>query len=216
MWNLAVKTGANSKEMENDETLKTYNRSAKQLAKYFQGIGPRVKYIEQALELAGKNDGSAHVLELGCGDGRDAVEIIKRSRTYTGIDYSTGLIGIAKKVLPAADFRVADMQNFDYPYRTYDVVFAFASILHIDKASLRDLLEVVGRSLKVGGIFYISTKHAIRYKKEWKEDEHGKRLFYFYSPKLITNLSKDYFEVAFENVEKIKGKPWTEIALRKK
>lgn len=202
--------------MENNETLDTYNRSAKELAKYFKGIGPRVKYVERALELAGKTDGSADALELGCGDGRDAVEIIKHCRTYTGIDYSTGLISLAKELLPSADFRVVDMQDFDFPYRKYDVVYAFASILHIDKASLRNLLKSVARSLKVGGIFYISTKYADRYKKEWKEDEHGRRLFYFYSPKAIANLSKKDFDVVFEEAEIIKGKPWTEMALRKK
>ncbi len=202
--------------MENNETFDTHNRSAKQLAKYFKGIGPRIRHIEFALEQAGKNDGSASVLEIGCGDGRDAVEIIKRCRLYTGIDYSVGLIGLAKELLPAADFRVVDMQNFDYPYKTYDVVFAFASILHIDKASLRDLMNVVARSLKIGGIFYISTKQADRYKKEWKEDKHGHRLFYFYSPKLLARLAANNFEVASVELEVKNGKPWIEMALRRK
>ncbi len=201
--------------MENNETLDTYNRSAKELSKYFHGIGPRVKDIDFALEQAGKNDGSADVLELGCGDGRDAVEIIKRTRSYVGIDNSAGLIGLAKELLPAADFRVIDMQNFDYPYKKYDVVFAFASVLHIDKTSLRDLMTVVARSLKVGGIFYISTKYAGRYKKEWREDKHGRRLFYYYSPRLIARLAEEKFEVVKQEVETIQGKPWTEIALRK-
>lgn len=202
--------------MENNETLNTYNRSAKQLAKYFKDIGPRVKNIEQALELAGKNDGTANALELGCGDGRDAVEIIKRCRTYTGIDYSAGLIGIAKEVLPAADFRVVDMQNFDYPYRAYDVVFAFASILHIDKVALREVMKKVARSLKTGGIFYISTKYSPRYKKAWKEDEHGKRLFYFYNLKMLERLGGEYFETVSDVVVTHGKTEWAEVVLRKK
>jgi len=202
--------------MENNETLDTYNRSSKELAEYFKGIGPRTKYIKQALELADKLDGSADALELGCGDGRDAVEIIKRCQTYTGIDYSTGLIGLAEKLLPYADFRVADMQNFDYPYRKYDVVFAFASILHIDRASLGDLLEVVARSIKVGGIFYITTEYAPRYKKKWKEDKHGRRLFYYYTPKMLEKLGEKYFFNVFSEIEDIEAKSWTIIALCKK
>ncbi|CAN5458444.1 hypothetical protein BH10PAT3_BH10PAT3_6900 [soil metagenome] len=203
--------------MENNETLDTYNRSAKELAKYFRGIEPHKKQIEIALELAGKNDGSARVLELGCGDGRDAVEIIKRTGSYIGIDYSPGLIGLAKELLPIADFRVVDMQNFNYPYTTFDVVFAFASVLHIDKTSLRDLMEAVARSLKVGGIFYITTKAAAHYKKEWREDKHGKRLFYYYTSTLISNLGKDFFEVVSLEIETShKNQPWIHIALRKK
>ncbi len=203
--------------MENNETLDTYNRSAKELAKYFRGIDPHKKQIELALEFAGKNDGSATVLELGCGDGRDAVEIIKLTRSYVGIDYSVGLISLAKELLPLADFRVVDMQNYDYPYRTYDVVFAFASILHVDKASLRDLMEAVSRSLKVGGIFYITTKAAVHYKKEWREDKHGRRLFYYYTARVISNLGKDYFEVVASEIDTShKNQPWIQIALRKK
>ncbi len=202
--------------MKNDETLRTYNRSAKELSEYFRGIGPRKKYIERALELAGKEDGSADALELGCGDGRDAVEIIKHCRSYTGIDYSSGLIKLAKELLPSADFRVVDMQNFDYPYRSYDVVFAFASVLHIDKESLKLLFNKVARSLKAGGIFYISTKYASHYKENWKEDVHGRRLFYFYNENLIKNLSKEYFDMVFDDRE-IQGKTeWIEVALEKK
>ncbi len=201
--------------MENNETLNTYNKSAKQLAKYFSGIGSRVKYIDRALELAGKSDGSASVLELGCGDGRDAIDIIKRCGKYTGIDYSVGLIGIAKKVLPAADFRVVDMQNYDYPAHAYDVIFSFASILHLDKESVRQLFVDASRSLKVGGIFYISTKYAEKYKKEWKEDEHGKRLFYFYTPKLLTSLTGDRYEVAESEINVIHNRKWVEMALRR-
>lgn len=202
--------------MKNDETLKTYNRSAKQLAEYFRGIGPRKKYIERVLELAGKNDGTADAFELGCGDGRDAVEIIKHCRSYTGIDYSSGLIKLAKELLPSADFRVVDMQNFDYPYRQYDVVFAFASVLHIDKESLKLLLKRVARSLKTGGILYISTKYASEYKEEWKEDAYGRRLFYCYNLQMVKSLSKEYFDVVFDDRE-IHGKAeWIEVALEKK
>jgi len=82
--------------MADKETLDTYNKSAQKLAKYFKGIGPRVKYIERALELAGKQDGSASVLEIGCGDGRDASAIVKCTSKYTGLDYSAELINMTK------------------------------------------------------------------------------------------------------------------------
>lgn len=201
--------------MENNETLDTYNRSAKELAEYFRGIGSRIKYIDLALELAGKNDGSGRALELGCGDGRDAVDIIKRTETYTGIDYSTGLIGIAKKVLPTADFRVVDIQNFDYPAHAYDVIFAFASILHLDKESVKQLFSDASRSLKIGGIFYISTKYSRGYRKEWKEDDHGKRLFFYYTPKMLAELAKPHYEVATSEINTIHNRQWVEMTLRR-
>jgi SAM-dependent methyltransferase len=202
--------------MENNETLDTYNRSARQLAKYYSRVGSRVKHIDLALELAGKNDGSGRALELGCGDGRDAIDIIKRTEAYTGIDYSTGLIGLAKELLPTADFRVVDMQNYDYPARSYDVIFAFDSILHLDKESVKQLFSDAARSLKIGGIFYISTKYARGYKKEWKTDKHGKRLFFYYPPKMLSDLAHEHYEVAVSDVVKINNRLWVQIALRRK
>lgn len=202
--------------MSDDETLDTYDRSALKLAQYFKGIGPRVKYIERTLDLAGKNDGSASVLEIGCGDGRDAMEIIKRVGSYTGIDYSEGLVNLAKALLPTADFRVVDMQSFEYPADSYDAVIAFAPVLHIDKSELTKLFSRVASALKVGGIFYISTKYKPKYSKEWKEDEYGRRLFYYYSPELIARLSSKHFEVVFSETEIIQNRPWTEIALSKR
>jgi len=201
--------------MENNETLDTYNRSAKELSKFYSSNKPRIKEIELALELAGKNDGSGRALEIGCGDGRDAVEIIKRTETYVGIDYSVGLIGLAKELLPTADFRVVDMQNYDYPAHAFDVIFAFDSILHLDKESVKQLFSDASRSLKIGGIFFIKTKYAKGYKKVWKEDKHGKRLFFFYTPKLLQELAKPHFEIAVSEVKLINKAQWVEIALRK-
>jgi len=202
--------------MENNETLDTYNRTARQLARYFMGTSPRIKHIEQAIELAGKNDGSGSALEIGCGYGRDAVEIIKRTKFYTGIDYSAGLIGLAKELLPNADFRVVDMQNYDYPAHAYDVIFAFASILHLDKESVKQLFIDAARSLTIGGIFYLTTKYAKGYKKEWYEDKHGKRLFYFYTPKMLADLAKEHYEVAVSEINTVDNIKWIEMALRRK
>ncbi len=198
-----------------DDTLKTYNFSAKELANYFHTIGSRVKYIEAALEMAGQNDGSANVLELGCGDGWDADDILQRVQSYVGLDYSKELIKLAKKRLPAADFRLVDVQNYDYPEQAYDVVFAFDLILHIDKESLKLLMQKVARSLKVGGVFYISSKHGDEYKKEWIEDKYGRRLFYYYNEATIKDCAAGSFEVAASDLQYRGNTKWLHISLRR-
>jgi SAM-dependent methyltransferase len=201
--------------MPEDETLKTYNFSAKELASYFHTIGSRVKYIEAALEMAYKMDGNADVLELGCGDGWDADDILQRVESYVGLDYSRELIKLARQRLPAADFRVVDVQNYDYPEQAYDVVFAFDLIIHIDKESLNLLMQKVARSLKVGGIFYISTKHGDQYKKEWVEDKYGRRLFYYYNEATIMECAGKNFELASSDLQFRGNTKWLHIALRK-
>lgn len=199
-----------------DATLETYNKSAKELSEYFRGIGSRVDDIDRGLQFAGKRDGDADVLELGCGDGRDAAEIAKKCKTYLGIDYSEGLIALARKMVPKAKFEVMSMTEFDYPKEGYDVVFAFASILHVSRDELAGLLSKIASSLRPEGIFYISSKEANDYKEEWKEDQYGKRLFYFYNQEVIEGLGGQDFEVVYSH-RGIHGKTqWFELALKKK
>lgn len=131
------------------ETIDTYNRSAKELSKYFNGIGSRIKDIKLAFGLAG-NPKNARVVEIGCGDGRDAKEIVKRAEWYEGFDISEELIKIARQAVPQAHFKVADAANYTFP-AYLDVVFAFASLLHLNKTEVRAILDRVHKALNPGG-----------------------------------------------------------------
>lgn len=149
-------------------TIETYDRSARALADYFKGIGPRVADIRRGLELACAAD-EARVVEIGCGDGRDAAEIIPRVRWYEGFDPSQGLLAIAKEKLPEASFMLADAFSYTYP-NNLDVVFSFASLLHSPKEEVSLVCKKVAASLRIGGIFYISLKESASYQIEEKED----------------------------------------------
>ncbi len=197
------------------QTIDTYNKSAQELAKYFRGIGSRTKDIDLAIKLADSPE-EPRILEIGCGDGRDAKEIVKRSKRYTGFDISEELIKLARQYVPEGEFEVADAVDYDYP-GGLDVVFAFASLLHLSKEEVRTVLEKVHESLKPGGIFFISPKLADEYTKKIKEDLFGTRQFYFYNPTIIRELAGDMYQVA-----KIDGgfitvgnTEWFEIALRR-
>lgn len=197
-------------------TVDTYNKSAQALAEYFKGIGPRVHDIEAAINLA-RNPKNPRILEIGCGDGRDAKEIKKRAGWYLGFDISKELIKIARKHVPEAKFVVADANTFQYP-DDINIIFAFASLLHLNKDELKQTLVRVHNVLKPGGIFYISLKFAPNYEEKIKKDQYGTRLFYFYNTNIITELAGQQYEVA----QKTDGfvvhgnTKWFEIALRKK
>ena len=81
------------------KNIQTYDSSAIALAEYFKGIGPRINDIELGLNLA-RASKKARVVEIGCGDGRDAIEIVKRSGWYEGFDPSEGLLDIARNTYP--------------------------------------------------------------------------------------------------------------------
>ncbi len=194
-------------------TIDTYNKSARGLSEYFRGIGSRADDIKLALQLAG-GPNNPHVLEIGCGDGRDAKEIIKLTANYTGFDISEELVKLARLYVPDASLEVADAVTYRYPSRL-DVVVAFASVLHLNPHEIKIVFEKVAKSLKQGGVFYISTKYSESYKEEIKEDKFGKRLFYFYNPSFLEGIAGGSFKTVYTSVKTIGSTEWLEIAFRK-
>ena len=197
-------------------TVNTYNQSAKALAEYFKSIGARTKDIEFAINLSNNPSGPS-ILEIGCGDGRDAKEIVLRASAYTGFDISEELIKLARKHVPNGDFKVADATTYNYPENKFDVVFAFASLLHLNKNEVKVVLDKVYKALKPGGIFFISLKYAQQYMEKIKQDQYGTRMFYFYNPDLIKHLTGNKYEVLSKGTGFITGggTEWFEVALKK-
>jgi SAM-dependent methyltransferase len=194
-------------------TVDTYDQSAVELAEYFKGIGPRVEDIRLAFDLAG-NPKDARVVEIGCGDGRDAIEILKYAEHYLGFDISKKLIDIAKDKAPSGKFVVADATEFVFEDEL-DIVFAFASLLHLNKKEVKSVCAKVCAALKEGGVFYISVKSAPRYHQEIKKDKYGERLFYFYNDDLMKGLVGDGFVVSKLWHKMVGSTDWLEIILKK-
>lgn len=74
--------------------IRIYNENALAMADKFDAIGVRLADIEETLALVKNNP---KVLEIGCGNGRDAFEICKRTTDYLGVDASEKLIELARK-----------------------------------------------------------------------------------------------------------------------
>lgn len=193
------------------QTIDTYNTTATEMAKKFVDIGARVEDVERGFSLVGKED--PKVLEIGCGNGRDAQEILKRTRNYLGIDISESMIEIAKNVNPGGKFEVVDVENYEFP-NGLDLVFSFASLLHSNKENVKNVLDRVYEVLNPGGVFYISLKHD-DYHEGSKTDEFGTRTYYFYTPELIKELAGTKYEPGWEEVNELRGQKWFTIALRK-
>ena len=87
-----------------DPTLETYNRAAKGYAEKFAGVGNRVAHINAAFKASGKENPA--VLEIGCGDGRDALEICRLTKQYLGIDPAKEMIVLAREKVPTGRFNV--------------------------------------------------------------------------------------------------------------
>ena len=197
-----------------EETINTYNAQASNIAKKFVRIGARVDDIDKAFSFLKSKNSKPFVLELGCGNGRDAKAIIKQTPNYLGIDFSRNLIAIAKDYVHTAKFLVVDIETFIFP-NNIDLILAFASLLHMDQKNLKSTFDKAHEKLNKEGVFYVSTKEG-PYEKRREINQHGPRTFFYYNIELIKALTKDKYNVIYESKQFFRKNNWLTIALRKK
>ncbi len=192
------------------ETINTYKDSAEALARKFDSMGVREGDVREVFELLPQNP---DVLEIGCGNGRDASEILKHTSSYLGIDVSPQLIALAREKNPQGTFEIADVEQYAFPHNL-DAIFAFASLIHLPKESFQRVLDACREALKPGGVLRLSMKRADIYTETTKEDEFGTRTYYLYSEKDIEEAAKGYR--ILKNGTQIVGKQvWLEVLLQK-
>jgi len=88
------------------------------------------------------------VLDLGCGNGRFYNSF--KNVDYLGIDVSTKLIEIAKRLHPEAKFEVSSIESM--PDKFFDKIYSIAVLHHIPSHELRlNFLKEIKRALKDDG-----------------------------------------------------------------
>ncbi len=196
------------------ETKKAYEKGATELVKKFNQIGPRIENIKTAFSLF-KDPKSLNVLEIGCGNGRDAKQILKYTKNYIGIDFSEEMIKLSKEFLPKTNFIVTDMERFVIP-KNIDIVFAFASFLHLNKISFKKILDKIYKKLNKNGVIYISLKYSKKYKEVIKNDKFGNRYFYYYSENNLEKISKETkYQIIYMKKYILREVEWIDLILKK-
>ena len=99
---------------------------------------------------------TAHILDAGCGSGRDSKAFLERGYTVSAFDASQEMVKIA------SDYTGLNIQQMTFSEMDYqsdfDVVWANASLLHLPYLRLPQAFENIIRALKRNGIFYASFK----------------------------------------------------------
>lgn len=137
--------------MTDSETLAFYDREAPSYTMSF-AQGP-ARFLDAFLD---RLEPGAHLLELGCGGGRDAARMIERGFS---VDMTDGSSGMAQKARERTGQHVRVM-TFDQleVAAVYDAVWAHASLHHQPLAGLPDILARVHRALRPGGQFFANYK----------------------------------------------------------
>ena len=100
--------------------------------------------------------GSATVLDLGCGAGRDTAHMLARGYVAVAVDGSPELAAEAER-LTGHPVRVMLFEELSET-EAYDGVWASASLLHVPADALPGALARVHRALRPSGVFWASFK----------------------------------------------------------
>ena len=136
-----------------DKTLKYYNENAQS----FASGTVSVKFTEVQDKFLEKLNPDVYILDFGCGAGRDTKYFLSRGYQVDAVDGSEQLCRIASEY---TGIKVRQMlfQELDEKEK-YDGIWACASILHLPKKQLREVLENMYAALKSEGWIYTSFKY---------------------------------------------------------
>lgn len=109
-------------------------------------------------ELLSRLPRGAHILDIGCGSGVKSAYMVSRGFRVTGIDTSEGLLTIARREVPEADFKKFSMTELDAFEGDFDAVFAQASLLHIPRKDVAPVVRNMVVKTKPNGLVYLAVK----------------------------------------------------------
>ena len=193
-----------------DKTLKYYNENAQS----FASGTVSVKFTKVQDKFLEKLNPDAYILDFGCGAGRDTKYFLSRGYQVDAVDGSEQLCRIASEY---TEIKVRQMlfQELDEKEK-YDGIWACASILHLPKKQLREVLKNMYAALKSKGWIYTSFKYG-----EFEGERNG-RYFTDMTEETFAKLIQDMDELEIEeqwitsDVRPGRGEEkWLNLILRK-
>lgn len=197
-------------------TIDTYDNTAREYAEKVRNI-----YLDDEMDyFMSLMPRESRILDLGCGSGRDARYFSDRGYNVIGVDLSENLLDIARENAPDADFRLMDIAELDFQQNYFDGIWANASIIHVPKKDLPEVLYACYDILH--GIMYASFK--IGEGEQMLEDkryENARKFYAFYSMEEIEEFAKKAgfevlkaYEYTAESGRKYATQPWGNIFLK--
>lgn len=148
-------------------------------------------------ELVDRLSPGGLILDAGCGSGRDIRAFLERGFKVEAFDASARLSLIATE-LTGVGVEVHRFEDWEPPTARYDGCWCFASLLHVQRADLPEVINKLARSLKPGGWLFASFKEGVTD----SIDEAGRRF-----TNLVEQQARELFEQQGFNVSCV----WNEL-----
>jgi 2-polyprenyl-3-methyl-5-hydroxy-6-metoxy-1,4-benzoquinol methylase len=101
------------------------------------------------------------VLEIGCGNGADAITFAKHGAAYVGVDLTDAAVDATRRHLAAEGLEgrcgLANVERLCYAKESFDIVYSFGALHHT--SSPENAVHEVWRVLKPGGVALIMLYH---------------------------------------------------------
>lgn len=192
------------------DTIDYYNKHA---AQYYDNTVElnMEEILERFIELLPED---AEVLDLGCGSGRDSLYMLENGFDVTAIDGSEELCELAS-IHIGQDVLFMNFEEIEF-VDVFDGVWACASLVHIEKNKIKQILDKIFRSLHEEGILYFSVLEG-----EFEGVRNG-RYFSDYRTKELRELLEDYERIEIIDIFKTddirkdrKEKKWINVLVKK-
>lgn len=166
---------------ELDRTINYYNKNAKDFARGTV----EVDFVDMQKRFTDKLQNNAQILDFGCGSGRDTKYFFEHGFQVTAIDGSEELCRLASEYTGIEVKQMLFQELSDI--NLYDGIWACSSILHLQKAELKQVLKKMEQALKSNGVVYTSFKYGTF------EGERNGRYF--------TDMTEESFENMLKGIE---------------
>lgn len=167
-----------------NQTISYYDKNAEEFCKNTTDADMsycRSKFLNYLSE-------GASILDAGCGCGRDSVAFKQLGYHVTAMDASPKICQEAEKVL-GQKVLCKTFEELD-DEKVYDGIWACASLLHVPKESMREVLYRLKRALKDGGVLYACFKYG-----DEEKVVNGRFFNYYTEQTLRVLMNENGFEV---------------------
>ena len=171
-----------------DKTLEYYNANAEK----FVESTLSVDFSQVQREFLNLLMPGSYIFDFGCGSGRDTKYFLEHGYRVDAVDGSAELCRIASEFtgIQVHQMLFQELQEKEM----YDGIWACASVLHVPKIELANILQKMCNAVKTDGIIYTSFKYGDF------EGERSGRFFSDFTEKSFFEFAKNIHELCIEKM----------------